>query len=129
MESPFINFAVTRFVDQKSVLNSLKECAKRLICEMHGVKAIYLFGSFAKGKATPRSDADLLVIVGNEDRTPVDVVRDVANSYFISAPVPVDVFVLSKEKYEEECRTGRGVAGAVKKEGVLLAAKNSPVGV
>lgn len=128
MQSPFTNFAVTRFVDQKSVLNSLKECAKRLICEVYGVEAIYLFGSFAKGKATPRSDADLLVIVGNEDRTQVDVIRDAANSYFISAPVPVDVFVLSKKRYDEERGTGRGVAGAVEKEGVLLAARSGPAG-
>ncbi|MFZ5633039.1 MAG: nucleotidyltransferase family protein [Bacillota bacterium] len=55
MRSPFINFAATRFVDQKLVLNSLRECAERLINEVHGVQAVYLFGSFARGNATPRS--------------------------------------------------------------------------
>ncbi|MCL6612047.1 MAG: nucleotidyltransferase domain-containing protein [Peptococcaceae bacterium] len=129
MPSPFINFAATRFVNQKKVLDSLRECAGRLIDEVRGVAAVYLFGSFARGNATPRSDADLVVVVEGEDRVLINGLRDAAGSYFISASVPVDVFVLSRKTFEEGRRTGRGVAGAVEREGVLLAARSSAVAV
>lgn len=31
------------------------------VAEKHGLKAVYLFGSYARGTATPKSDVDLLV--------------------------------------------------------------------
>ncbi len=126
MQSAFTFFAATRFVDQKAVINELKICAGRLIREFPSVEAVYLFGSFATGKATPRSDADLFVVVGDGDRTPLDIIREAAIYCFISAPVPVDVFVSNKKGFDSGRRAGRGVAGAVEKEGVLLALQNSP---
>lgn len=126
MQKPFTTFAVTRFVDTKAVLNSLKECAERLKAAVPGV-TVYLFGSFATGTATPRSDADVAVVIDSvEDsgapssRNPRHV-QDVAITVFLDAPVPTEIFVLSKAQIQEGRQTGRGVAGVVARDGILLA--------
>lgn len=42
---------------------SVDEIRSRIapVAEKHGLKAVYLFGSYARGTATPKSDIDLLV--------------------------------------------------------------------
>ncbi len=42
---------------------SVDEIRSRIapVAEKHGLKAVYLFGSYARGTATPKSDVDLLV--------------------------------------------------------------------
>jgi predicted nucleotidyltransferase len=37
-----------------------------------GVLEVWLFGSLARGDATARSDADLLIVVDHDDRRPMD---------------------------------------------------------
>jgi predicted nucleotidyltransferase len=120
MPSVFTTFASSRFVDQEAVLEALRRCAERLKAQHAEIVAVYLFGSFANRTATPRSDADLAVVVdvAREDRQRV---WDAAMDIFLDAPVPVDLFVISPAQVAEGPRAGRGVARAVAREGVLLA--------
>ncbi len=83
--------------------------------------AVYLFGSFATGTATPRSDADILVEIAEEDSSLREAIQGQAISIFAEAPVPAEVFVKSSRELEEGRRTGRGIAGAVAREGLRLA--------
>jgi hypothetical protein len=86
---------------------------ERLRAECPAVVAIYLFGSFATGTATPRSD--------EEDPALREAVREQAIAIFAEAPVPAEVFVKSARELEEGRRAGRGIAGAVAREGLRLA--------
>lgn len=77
------------------------------------MKAIFLFGSFARGMPTPRSDLDLLVITDESDAT-------VFQPYFLLVSVPVDVYTLSSESFERKRATGQGIAGVVARSGLRL---------
>jgi predicted nucleotidyltransferase len=59
-----------------------------------------LFGSLANGTATPRSDADLLVVVDSSDQgEPRDRVPELLRA-LAPLPCPVDLFVLTRAEVE-----------------------------
>jgi predicted nucleotidyltransferase len=61
---------------------------------------VLLFGSLATGTPTPRSDADLLVVVATSDRDqPRDRVPEVLRA-FAPLPCPLDLFVLTAQEVE-----------------------------
>ena len=56
---------------------SIDEISRRVapVAKSYGLPAVYLFGSYARGEATPESDIDLLVDIagrfhGRADRSP-----------------------------------------------------------
>ncbi len=112
MAKVFTSFATSRFISHDKVLRALRSLAKQMITARPEVIAVYLFGSFATGKATPRSDADIVVEVEEGARG----VEEYAIEVFSEAPVPVDLFVTTRAKLTE----AKGIAGRVKAEGVLL---------
>ncbi len=121
MRDGFTYFASSRFVQREVVLEALRRCAERLRAESPAVVAVYLFGSFATGTATPRSDADIVVEIGEENSSLRDAIWEQAIGIFAEAPVPAEVFVKSTRELEEGRRTGRGIPGALAREGLRLA--------
>jgi len=117
MPSVFTTFASSRFVDRQAVVEALRRCAERLRAEEEGVVAVHLFGSFADGTATPRSDADVVIEVADDTPAFRERIWEKGAVLFLEAPVPVDLFVISSERMAQ----GRGVAGAVARQGVRLA--------
>jgi predicted nucleotidyltransferase len=85
----------------------------QLKSERPDIEAIYLFGSFASGVPTPRSDIDLLIITEESD-------AHVFQPYFLSLSVPVDVYTMKSESFERKRETGQGIAGAVARNGIRL---------
>lgn len=124
MRNVFTTFASSCFVDREAVIERLCACARELKAEQRGVVAVYLFGSFAAGMATPHSDADVVVEVADEDGGTGTRMRrkvwDAAFDAFLKAPVAVDLFVLSSRQMRRDQRSGRGVAAAVSREGLRL---------
>jgi predicted nucleotidyltransferase len=116
MRSVFTTFASSRFVDQAEVIEALRPYAQRLKAQFDEVAAVYLFGSFATGTATPRSDADIVVEISSGDAYLRKQVWEAAMGIFMDAPVPVDLFVMSSVELAE----GRGVASRVAQEGMQL---------
>lgn len=116
MRSVFTTFASSRFVDQTAVVEALRKCTQELKERCTEVVAVYLFGSFATGTATPRSDADVVVEVRDADSSLQQQVWGTAMTVFLGAPVPVDLFVVSSAELAE----GRGVSGRVAQEGMRL---------
>ncbi len=51
------------WLDREAAIRQLRAAAARLLRERPEVMAVYLFGSLAKDRATPRSDADLLIVL------------------------------------------------------------------
>jgi len=120
MPEVFTTFASSRFVDRGAVIAALHECAERLKAQEPEAIAVYLFGSFAGGTATPHSDADVVVEVASEEPALRERVWQAAFTAFLDAPVPVDLFVLSSAQLAEGMHTQKGVAGTVAREGVRL---------
>jgi predicted nucleotidyltransferase len=121
MQSAFTTFASSRFVDIDAVISALKDCALRIKASRQGVEAVYLFGSFATGKACPRSDADIVIVISDSRDRLRSMIFEEAMTLFFEAPVTVELFVLSEAQLSEGRRSNRGVAGAVAREGILLA--------
>ena len=74
------------------------------------VEAVILFGSFARGEATPRSDLDLLVLLSRAERP----FRERLNEYLPRGfPMDLEIFPLTLEEARrsplarEALRTGR----------------------
>ena len=121
MRKVFTNFVSSRFVDRNGVVAVLQDCAVRLKAQRQEIKAVYLFGSFASGKATPRSDADVVVEIMDNHSDSRSILADEAAGIFLDAPVPVEVFILTSSQLAAGERVGTGVAGAVNREGRRLA--------
>lgn len=119
MRRPFTDFAASRFVNKEAVLASLKECAGRLKERMPEAE-VYLFGRM-RSTPTPHSDADLVVIVPDDQRPSRERIREDAVTVFLEGPVPVDVFVVTRSDFDRGWGTGRGVCGAVAEGGKRLA--------
>jgi predicted nucleotidyltransferase len=116
MRNIFTTSASSRFIDRDAVIDGLRECARRVKRIFPEIVAIHLFGSFATGTATPRSDADIVIEVASGDAAVHETIRDAATSVFVDAGVPVDLFVLSSGRLA----AGGGVSGAVARESMKL---------
>lgn len=82
-------------------------------------KAIYLFGSQARGKVRPDSDIDLLMVVEDSaDRTR----RNSHLAYRVLRPLgrAVDVLIWRHSKFLEESKSKTSLPGTVMREGILL---------
>ena len=82
-------------------------------------EAIYLFGSRARGDATPYSDFDILVV------TPSDGARGAIGPAEAYAPllglgIACDVLACSREDFEREKAEKTGICRTVLREGRLL---------
>jgi predicted nucleotidyltransferase len=78
------------------------------------VKEAYLFGSFASGTPTPKSDVDLLIVT--EEHIPAAELL----LHFLPVSVPVDIHVMTKASFREKEKTGKGIVGEALRSGVRL---------
>lgn len=104
-----------RFLNKKKVMNELLKFAKRAKGNDRNIKRIILFGSIVNNTYTSRSNADIMIILAEDnnrfiDRTPKFL------PLFVDAPVPVDVFPYTEKESEIV-----PLARKVKSEGIALA--------
>jgi predicted nucleotidyltransferase len=94
------NSAGATYLDKEVRIEELRRCAAQAREKIPEIRRVILFGSLVSGNATPRSDADLLVIV---DSSPYETPRDRVPqmlSAFSPLPCPVDLFVLTGAEFE-----------------------------
>jgi len=108
-QSIFTNFASSRFLNRDQVMRQLQATVEELRSHRRDVERIYLFGSFASGVPTPRSDLDLIIVseASSEDFLP----------YFLSLPIPVDIHVLKPQAFKN---TARGIVREAVEKGIPL---------
>jgi predicted nucleotidyltransferase len=78
---------------------------------------VYLFGSFARGKAVPGSDVDLLVVLRDDPRPPRERIVDYLSERF---PIGVDVVPWTEAELDERLARGDRMAHTILAEGVAL---------
>jgi predicted nucleotidyltransferase len=93
----FFPLSRARFLDREKVIGELKIIAQRLTNRNKKIEEIYLFGSYASGTAGLRSDADILIILSDDNRKMRERLGDFILE-FVDAPVPVDVLVYTKDE-------------------------------
>jgi predicted nucleotidyltransferase len=95
------------------VITELKEAVRSLKKRHPGVQAVYLFGSFASGVPTPKSDADLLIVSNEKD-------LEAIQTMFYSVSIPIDFFIVNPETFERKTLKGEGIFGAAVNKGLRL---------
>ncbi len=82
-------------------------------------EAVYLFGSRARGDATPYSDFDILLITSSDaGRGEIDPAQ--AYAPLLGLGIACDVFACSRQEFERERLEKTGICRTVSREGRLL---------
>jgi predicted nucleotidyltransferase len=82
------------------------------------IKKIYLFGSYAYGKPTKKSDIDLCVIIGNKlDKS--NVYQKIALSLFDNDIIPADILVY-RENFFYDITNPNGIKNTILTKGRIL---------
>lgn len=102
----------------------LAEVVRRLVAALQPER-IYLFGSRARGEGTPESDYDVLVVVSQTPDAPYDLERR-AYSALVGLATPVDVVVMSRERFERRRMVAASLPATVEREGELLFSGSPP---
>jgi len=91
--------------------------ASRAATRLPALRRVILFGSLVAGIPTPRSDADLLVVLSeSHHRQARDRVPDVLSA-LMPLPCPVDLFVLTSEEFDRYSREGQPLVREVRQHG------------
>ncbi|MBI5410606.1 MAG: nucleotidyltransferase domain-containing protein [Nitrospirae bacterium] len=90
----------TTFLDVDPLIAKLRDRTQDLLAKEPAVLEVSLFGSFVKGNYCPGSDADLLVILKEDDRRFIDRIPAFL-VWFSGVGVPVDVFPYTVEEIED----------------------------
>jgi predicted nucleotidyltransferase len=94
------NSAGATYLDRAERIEELRQAARRAKKKVPAIERILLFGSLAAGKPTPRSDADLLVILRtSRESEPRNRIPEVLGA-LAPLPCPVDLHVLTFEEVE-----------------------------
>lgn len=106
-------------IDRNKLLRELKGIARQIGAEHARVQTIRLFGSMARGDQVGTSDADILIVVRNNEQTEVlDQIR-LFYAYF-DLPIGVDLLVYSEEEIEHRLQTGDPFLSRIWAESQLL---------
>ena len=90
-----------------------------LIRRKHDVRAVYLFGSFAKGTEKEYSDIDLAIILGTEDRSAAPPFDERFQIFHEAQKFNslLEVICFNQEEFDQD---GGGLGQRIKKEGIRI---------
>jgi predicted nucleotidyltransferase len=116
------------YLDREGRIEELRVAASRAATRLPALRRVILFGSLVAGIPTPRSDADLLVVLSeSEHRQPRDRVPEVLRA-LTPLPCPVDLFVLTSEEFDRYSREGQPLVREARKHGrdLLIGEERTP---
>jgi len=111
-------------LDRERTLEQLRERAQRLLNERPDVLEVRLFGSLARGTATPGSDADLFIVVGDGAPPFLDRIAGLAR-HFEGVGIGCDVIAYTESERDALLKSGDRFARTVFGEGLVLARRES----
>jgi len=100
------------------VVESLKAVARQMRASHPEIEQVLLFGSLARGEATPGSDADLLIILSSSAQR---FLERIPRYLPVGLPVGVDVFPYTREEINRMLAEGNFFIRQAIKEGIALA--------
>ena len=103
-------------LDYNNVIEELKEYARKALEK--GANAVILIGSLARGDYTAFSDADLVIIIGQTSRKPVERIKDYLDP---SLPIDVEPRVYTVDELLRMAREKRRIVREILEHGILLA--------
>lgn len=100
MQKIFFRSSRPAFVDSKKIISEIKKVAEGVAKRHKNIENIYLFGSYASGKAGYRSDADVLIVLSEDNRKMKERLSEFIHE-FSDAPIPVDVLAFTKAELKK----------------------------
>ena len=100
---------------QRVLAEAVKTIAQRI-----PARAIYLFGSYARGEQRPESDIDLLVVVDDYTEQAPRRLASVAYASLAGTKLPVEIKVVRQGDFRRRSSWLSSVERAVQNEGQLL---------
>jgi len=103
MQKPFSRSVGHIFADRERALALAREAAHRLAAAHPSVTRVLLFGSFARGDYTVKSDLDLLVVFSACELERRERVRELLGSL---PAYPIDLFPYTESELSAAAREG-----------------------
>jgi predicted nucleotidyltransferase len=88
-------------LNRDEVVGRLRRLATELVAQNPNVTRVLLFGSLATDSYSPRSDADLLVVLAEDERRRMDRTTEFI-LHFLPAGCPTDVLVYTEAELKRE---------------------------
>ena len=108
------------YLDREQRVEEVRRAARRAASRVPSIERVILFGSLVTSIPTPRSDADLLVIVGSSPHAePRDRIPEVLHA-LSPLPCPIDLFVLTTDEFVRFKAEGSPLLRTVRQTGVDL---------
>jgi predicted nucleotidyltransferase len=105
MHSSSSSSAGATYLNKDQRIAEIRAAAGRAARRMASIQQIWLFGSLVRGIPTPRSDADLLVVLDHSPHArPADRLPEMLQA-LAALPGPVDVFVVSRDEFDRARET------------------------
>lgn len=105
MRKIFFHSSKPTFIDTKRVVKEFERLALKAARKNKNIQSIYLFGSYACGNAGAHSDADIMVVLFQDDRRPMDRLDEFILE-FSTGPVPADVLVYTVSEINRALKEG-----------------------
>ena len=94
------------YLDKHRRIEELRAAARRAATRVPSIRRVVLFGSLTAGIPTPRSDADILIVVEASDQPqPRDRIPAMLAA-MAPLPGPLDLFVLTAEEIDGARKSG-----------------------
>jgi uncharacterized protein len=84
------------------------------------VTKIILFGSYAKGEETPKSDIDLCVLTPIKPKSNVELIADFRRLIWGIRKMPLDLFAYNQDKFYFHAERPTSFEHEIAKTGVML---------
>jgi predicted nucleotidyltransferase len=88
-------------LDMDAVVRRLRQLSAELLAQNVNVQRVMLFGSLATDSYSPHSDADLLVVVKQDERRRMDRATEFL-LHFLPSDCPTDVLVYTEQELKRE---------------------------
>lgn len=105
MQRIFFPSLKPRFINKEKILEDIEKEAKKIAETDNRIQSIYLFGSYAQGIPSFRSDADLLIVLKEDNRRMIDRIDEFLLK-FSNCPIPVDIWVYTEKEIEKAISSG-----------------------
>ncbi|MGH7342970.1 MAG: nucleotidyltransferase domain-containing protein [Candidatus Rokuibacteriota bacterium] len=110
------------FLDVAATVERVRAAAGRVCASDPNVVAVVLFGSLASGQATPSSDADLLVVLRQDDRRLIDRIPDYGRA-FEELGLATQVLPWTEQELADRVAEGDPFATEILRTGKVMAGK------
>jgi predicted nucleotidyltransferase len=109
-----------RFLDPGRPIEALKRISHEILKRDPNILGIYLFGSLVKGTYAPGSDADILILLKDDQRRFIDRIPEFLRHY-LNAPIATDVFPYTKQEIQQMIADQNPFIMTLWKEKIILA--------